>query len=125
MLRLLQFEVKVGAGLYAKYYFHMRNLMTLMGMSCEDLSFEKTLDVETAKRLKLKEETLTNRRSVSPIKPPVRIKSSMDLFSLSSLSLLEGRERDTSNDSNPRAHVPTGVALEHILHSDHRDADGM
>ena len=120
MLLLLRFEVKVGAGLYAKYYFHMRNLMTLLGLSSEENTFEKQLDRETANRLKLKEETFNLRKALSPTKP-ARNKTSLDLSSLS--SLLEGTNTRThSNDVISRA--STSVALEQVLHSDHRDADG-
>ena len=89
--------------------------MTLLGLSSEEISFEKQLDRETANRLKLKEETFNLRKSLSPTKP-IRYNSSMDLSSLS--SLLE----DGHNETISR--LSTSVALEQILHSDHRDADG-
>ena len=93
--------------------------MVLLGMSKDEMS-SKPFDKETVMTLQSQEETLTTRKTIMPSKP-IRNYSSLELSSLSSL-----KERNL--DRGPNRNLRTGKtefgALELLLHSDHRDADG-
>ena len=106
MLELLQYEVRVSAGEYAKYYFHIRSLMQKIGYADSELMSLIPLNHEKAQKLKLSTEkyTMFTERS--------RVQSCHDLLSL------------TATLGQTNGHRLPSVGLEHLMHATHIDADG-
>ena len=91
----------------------------MFGLSQEEISSMKPLDKKAAKKLKFKEEAW-GKINKSPDHPK-RIQSYTDIVSLLDQTRVSTSKKE---QQNPRAIANPSVALEHILHSDHRDADG-
>ena len=130
MLEALNYVIRVTASEYAKYYFHLRSMMTRLGIDHahddyveNTMSMIRPLDIDGARRLQLSTERYR--------KEALRSKLLRRRFhSLSDgLSDLFDIQCNYSND-DPAAvpvdhHVHTPVHLEQLVHSNHTDADGQ
>ena len=72
MLDTLKYQIRVPAGEYAKYYFHLRSLMTKLNLTASAFDKALPLDLKGAKKLQLATERLQEQTMVdSPIQDRV------------------------------------------------------
>merc|ERR1711871_734948 len=57
LLEVLMYEVRVSASCYAKYYFHLRSMMTMLGLITVEKEAQQPLDLNAANRLQLSPKT--------------------------------------------------------------------
>ena len=105
LLEIFNYEVKVSASEYAKYYFHLRSMMVTLGYHQNEINSIKPLDLDRANKMKLSSEKyLLSSHKIQRH------------YSLQELSTFEDNQ-DSNNSRN-------SVVLEQLLHSTHIDADG-
>ena len=151
MLEILKYSIRVRAGEYAKYYFHLRSMMARLGLSGDEPNWMKPLDVNSAKRLDLQTKKMelsasANNSNISNINHDGGFSSSSsgngnvpssydDYFKLTSTSPdckdvdFHGipnlkLNRSISLEYDLKKHSYRTLALEEIVHPDHLDADG-
>jgi len=124
MLEALQYEVKVSAGEYAKYYFFLRSMMARLGFHVNEVIDLAPLDLSGARKLQLSTEQY-QQNSLS--EQSGKFDSSMKARPVSMQLPIPGMRRNlsdgTSFPQNYQSH--TTVGLEQIIHKEHMDADGM
>lgn len=135
MLEALRYHIRVSAGEYAKYYFHLRSLMAKLGFSGKSI---EPLDVVGARKLELATENLEQSKQIM-----TRVRRRCKSFGHALSSIVDdvddgagagagaGGAKDTLGggvglggaslvtESNRR------VVLEELIHADHVDADGL
>jgi hypothetical protein len=114
MLEELKYLIRVPASEYAKYYFHLRSMMTKHGFDEIDITRLQPLNMAGARRLQLATEQFSI-RDVDEGTVRRRTKT------LQGGEFSAGRGRMQHLDTE--THVPVG--LEQLVHSDHVDADGV
>ena len=142
MLNILQYQIRVSASEYAKYYFHLRSMMMKLGLTNSlKNGFSKPLDLAGAKLLQIATERLAEESVTSGTK------SSNGAEAKDS----DGGGRDfavTRDRSRTTAHMPTSmeralstegtggtpgvggahsafIGIEQLIHDTHTDADGQ
>lgn len=147
MLEALNYEVKVPAGEYAKYYFHLRSMIARLGYHRRLESELRPLNIEGARKLQLATEeyaenkltnaddkngeTRTRSRTVAHDTPSTATSSDVDTpigppgQHIVSMPGKIGRFK--SEDSTiPMEHQRNrSVLLEHLLHATHIHGDGQ
>lgn len=122
VLDSLNYFIRVSASEYAKYYFHLRSMMTRLGFdkSTDPSKLIAPLDINGARRLQL----ATERYQVDC--QNVRLSQSLK-NNASTESPVIRLERIASADGLCRYLSPhhVTVGLEHIIHTAHNDADGI
>lgn len=68
MLEALKYVIRVSAGEYAKYYFHLRSMMARLGFHENEPAKLQPLDIEGARRLQLATEKFQAVRIGDPSK---------------------------------------------------------
>jgi hypothetical protein len=124
MLEILRYSVRVSAGEYARYYFHLRSLAARLGHHDSDNVRVQPLDLKGARRLALGSDkyqctSSTMRRNTS-------------LLDMSRFGGNQGHDDEGKNTMNSRntteissfTEVNPLVGLEQLLHGAHLDADG-
>ena len=128
MLEILRYRIKVSASEYAKYYFHLRSMMTRLGIIRGDAS-TKPLDLIGARRLQLATETLESTSIASKEGSGVetRPRSSTNARAVAPPSISRTVSTDASGrgDGAGVGHIFNKVGLDEIIHSTHTDADGV
>ena len=119
LLEELGFIIRVSAGEYAKYYFHLRSLMGKLGLQSYDEARSRVpLDVKGARKLQLsteKYEALSHMEKGIP-----HSKSVHDCLNLTKgRSKFAGKSVDTHEFLSHHS-----VALEELVHPEHMDGDG-
>lgn len=131
MLSALNYEVKVPAGEYAKYYFHLRSMIARLGYHQRLNSELRPLNIEGARKLQLATEEYANTKMVAA----------------GERGLFRSRSRTVATDSTDVEDVPMpdkigrfnsentngttkhmrnrSVELEHLLHNSHIHGDGQ
>jgi len=125
MLEALNYVIRVTASEYAKYYFHLRSMMTRLGIDhahdyVENALLMRPLDIEGARRLQLSTERYRKEAIRSKLMRR-RFHSLSD--GLSDLFDLQCNSSDDPVSADHHAHTP--VHLEQLIHSNHTDADGQ
>ena len=119
VLDTLKYDVRVSASNYAKYYFHIRSMMTLLGYHRSEINSLRPLDIQKAKQMKLATETYINKAaSEHNFSRRGRVASMSDVS-----SLFSGMKIDHSKRGDPHRHP--AVVLEQLMHEAHDDADGI
>lgn len=126
----LKYTIRVSAGEYAKYYFHLRSMMARLGFHANESSLLEPLDIQQARKLQLATEKFAD---VQESDPRPRSKSDVPLDSSRTQSLIRPvarRERldDCLSSVSTNRHLINRhalVALEQLVHADHMDADGQ
>ena len=111
MLEALKYFIRVTAGEYAKYYFHLRSMMVRLGLHGSEPNYIKPLDLAGARRLQLSTENYEQNNG-----SPRRRHYSMHVDKASI-------PRNTSYSGY--CNTSNSVGLEQIIHTDHMDADGQ
>lgn len=136
ILEALNYIVKVSASEYAKYYFHLRSMMTRLGMSSEDCE-PIPLDIEGAKRLQLATEKFqdsrqshrSNSMSISlDTKSQILLLHESNVLSPNNAGISSGHSSDDYKLISPHyPHHPhhAYVGLEQLIHNEHTDGDGV
>jgi hypothetical protein len=119
VLETVRYDVRVSASCYAKYYFHIRSMMAMLGYHANEIDSVRQLDVEKAKQMKLSTESYIDKASSHEMRQGrSRGLSYPDLHSLSI-----GSTAKIDHDAiSPHKHP--AVVLEQIMHEGHSDADG-
>lgn len=113
VLSALQYEVKVPASEYAKYYFLLRSMLIKSGLGSEDLTTMNPLDVEGAKQLEhVSSQYQASVASMSDLQKAAtnRCKSA----GTNASSFREGRKGASIASSIPEHRSKVG--LEHVVH---------
>lgn len=135
VLEALKYEVKVPAGEYAKYYFHLRSMIARLGYHTQRETELKPLNVDGARKLQLATEeyannmmdTSQNSKDNSSIRGRARsLVYEPDSDSTDIPTTPCKLNRHSSADAQaPRSHQKArSVLLEHLLHSTHIHGDG-
>ena len=129
------YEVRVSASCYAKYYFHLRSMMRMLGLITNERADQQPLDVDAANRLHLssKAESVektdkapgnTNRNhrchSIAVDDAP----GCRELPGPSALNAVPTRLRRQRSLNTSSHHGPL-VQLEQLVSNFHTDADGL
>jgi len=127
----LKYAIRVSAGEYAKYYFHLRSMMARLGFHANESSLLEPLDIEQARKLQLATEKFADVQESDTPRP--RSKSDVPLDSSLKMTLIQplprrgkgggftGGPSSSKNLFNKHALV----ALEQLVHTEHMDADGQ
>eukprot|EP00596_Hydrurales_sp_CCMP1899_P010340 CAMPEP_0119038436 /NCGR_PEP_ID=MMETSP1177-20130426/7389_1 /TAXON_ID=2985 /ORGANISM="Ochromonas sp, Strain CCMP1899" /LENGTH=335 /DNA_ID=CAMNT_0007001049 /DNA_START=923 /DNA_END=1930 /DNA_ORIENTATION=- len=121
MLEALKYLIKVSAGEYAKYYFHLRSMMAKLGLQ-DSNPLLAPLDIKGARKLQLvtasdeKLRTFPFRSGRNRFRP-----RSFTIVSGNGLDLMKHRLQN--QDAYEQS--PVGVNLEQLVHALHVDADGQ
>lgn len=126
MLEALNYVIRVTASEYAKYYFHLRSMMTRLGIDCahdyvENTMLMRPLDIDGARRLQLSTERYRKEALRSKLLRRRFHSLSDGLSDLFDIQCNSTDEPIVSADH----HVHTPVHLEQLMHSNHTDADGQ
>lgn len=116
MLEALKYVIRVSASEYAKYYFHLRSLMTRLGLDKGEPNSIHPLDIDGARKLQLSTEKYEELSSV-PRRRIHSIHGDIKSYLQRNISL-ESYQLNDKNYSKP-------VMLEQITHQEHMDADGQ
>lgn len=110
MLDALKYVVRVTAGEYAKYYFHLRSMMARLGYHVNEASQLSPLDMAGALKLHLSTQEYQVREMAAKSK---RQKGSSMM------------ERFKSCDFEASSERRVLVGLEQLVHGEHTSADGL
>lgn len=110
MLAALKYVVKVTAGEYAKYYFHLRSMMARLGYHVNEASQLSPLDMAGAMKLHLSTEEYQ-----------VREMAAMSKRHRGATAM----ERYKSCDFEANSEHRVLVGLEQLIHGEHTTADGL
>lgn len=136
LLEILMYEVRVSASCYAKYYFHLRSMMSMLGLLSADINHQEPLDIKAANKLKLS----PSKDSHKALKELEEVAVTRSVRCYSVTSSLTGNNalgptmnastevagriiRQRSLQTSPK-HGPY-LGLEQLMHATHTDADGM
>ena len=130
MLEALNYVIKVTASEYAKYYFHLRSMMTRLGIDhhvhdeyVENALFMRPLDIVGARRLQLSTERYRKEAIQSKLRR--RFHSLSDGLSDLFVDIHCNSADDAGQAAGGDHHPHTPVHLEQLVHSNHTDADGQ
>eukprot|EP01038_Epipyxis_sp_PR26KG_P011696 gene11696-15659_t len=116
MLDALKYIIRVSASEYAKYYFHLRSMMSRLGLHENEANWITPLDVAGARKLQLS----TEKYQLTATLTPRRVKSTA--YEMSDMSLIRMRSDGGSSYLEASHHL---IGLEELIHSEHMDADGQ
>lgn len=111
MLEELKFVIRVSASEYAKYYFHLRSMMSRLGYHENEAIKLAPLDMAGARRLQLATENFNPEDEGGRRRTRTMHLGTVEMMRMQSL--------DEFDDH----HVLVG--LEQLVHNEHVDADGM
>ena len=140
LLEVLMYEVRVSASCYAKYYFHLRSMMTMLGLITVEKEAQQPLDLNAANRLQLSSKAKPE--SVEKLTegsiPPHRTQrchsiaadtssgsSACYLFNPQSLNATTTRLRRQRSMNSASTHGRVQLQLEQLVSNSHTDADGL
>ena len=134
LLEILMYEVRVSASCYAKYYFHLRSIMRMLGFITNERVDQQPLDVNAANRLQLSpnadsgEKSTEVRRAINRMHRCHSIAvddapGGRDLLG-PSLNTATTRLRRQRSLDFPSYNGPL-VQLEQLVSNFHTDADGL
>jgi hypothetical protein len=131
MLDVMHYRIKVSAGEYAKYYFHLRSMMSRLRIIPSDAA-AVPLDLVGARRLQLATENLEGKFSTTDSDNsqgrPRRITSATSNIpipgSLDRPRVGRTVSSDASSSVSRSTTIFVGVGLEELMHDVHTDADG-
>lgn len=148
LLECFEYEVKVSAGEYAKFYFHIRSLIAKLGYHKNSVNDLTPLDMDGAMKLQLATEKFeeNHAKGINPrrhasvtfgkgcllsanlpvLDPVVAGDVAPEKISLSAAAPPVCR-RYLSDTPMPHHHHSTShqIGLEDLMHSEHNDADGL
>lgn len=110
------YSIRVAAGEYAKYYFHLRSMMVKLGFTDYKKNGVTPLSIEGARKLQLATEKYqTDKKAVR------RCRSVLELAQLD-MSKLNVEDSNSFDDSKQLYKCLVG--LEQLINDNHTDADG-
>lgn len=135
LLEILMYEVRVSASCYAKYYFHLRSMMRMLGFITNERVDQQPLDVNAANRLQLSHNAESGEKSTEVRRAINRMHrchsiavddapGGRDLYGPSSLNAATTRLRRQRSLNSPLHNGPL-VQLEQLVSNSHTDADGL
>jgi hypothetical protein len=124
MLDALKYVIRVSASEYAKYYFHLRSMMTRTGLLGEPSNAVQPLDLAGARKLQLSTENFE--ASMGGANKLTTESTRRRFYSVYDAPSAAGEQSD-ADASNLSAHkqLAKSVHLEMLMHTDHMDADGQ
>lgn len=122
LLDALSYEVKVPAGEYAKYYFHLRSMMARLGVINQENVSLAPLNMEGARKLQLATEAYEESKTTSQGERPRCVSMSRAAVPLA----LHRAKSTTENTSLGSSYLErrVHVGLEHLIHDSHTSGDG-
>lgn len=110
------YSIRVTAGEYAKYYFHLRSMMVKLGFTDYKKNGVAPLNIDGARKLQLATEKYqTDKKEIRRCKSVLEIAQ----LDLSKINL-----QDASSYIDENKHIYSIVGLEQLINENHTDADG-
>lgn len=117
-LEAVGYSIRVSAGEYAKYYFHLRSMMVKLGFTDYKKNVVAPLNIEGARRLQLASEKCEFIKT-SKVR---RTRSVVNIASLDVTKL--NLEDSNSYTDDHKSLYKCIIGLEQIINENHTDADG-
>jgi len=116
MLDALKFTIRVSAGEYAKYYFHLRSMMVKLGFTDYKKNGVSPLNIDGARKLQLATEKYqTNKKA---------IRRCRSLLELAQQNIPNVNIDDSNSFDDSKQLYKCLVGLEQLINDNHTDADG-
>ena len=115
LLTALKHVVRVSAGEYAKYYFHLRSMMARLGLYQGEVNTIRPLDIAGARKLQLSTEKYLEECGQGKEATRRRFYSVHDQATTTD---------EAGAQVSPQA-TTVGLGLEQLIHTEHMDADGQ
>ena len=122
-LEAVGYSIRVSAGEYAKYYFHLRSMMVKLGFTDYKKNLVAPLNIEGARKLQLASEKCEFNRTSSVRTSSVRRTRSVVNIASLDVTKLNLKDSKSYSDDNKNLYKCL-VALEQLINENHTDADG-
>jgi hypothetical protein len=117
-LEAVGYSIRVSAGEYAKYYFHLRSMMVKLGFTDYKKNLVAPLNIEGARKLQLASEKCEFNRTSS-------VRRTRSVVNIASLDVTKlNLEDSNSYTDDHKSLYKCIVGLEQLINENHTDADG-
>ena len=116
-LEAVGYNIRVSAGEYARYYFHLRSMMVKLGFTDYKKMVVAPLNIEGARRLQLASEKCEFYKTST-------VRRTRSVVDIAGLEIANLRLEDSNSYADDNKVYKCIVGLEQIINENHTDADG-